>query len=342
MKSKHNTPYHIRELTDIESVSWDAYVSYPVQSYAWIQSRKNLGILYVQLGIFKDNQLVSVALGLVTSVLLTAYKKISILKGDVYTAEIYDAFVVYGKKNHFAWYSFEPNVLEMTHTLMPNSLVKKNSQEFALWTTDIDTTQPMPVLEAQFSKVVRNESRYAIKNGLVTKNGTEEKLFEDFLQLMGSTKERNKFIGYSQTYYRSVFESLKQYNQVCLFVTYDVHENPVAAAFVFDFKDTLYYAYAGSLGRETPKGAMYLLVIAIIQYAHAKNKHTLDLFGCLDPHFNGEHPWKGFSQFKKAFNGNYKKYIGRYDLIVNPLWYRVYQCVHFVKKYMSLLKKIFS
>lgn len=341
MTSKHKTIYHIKELTHIERVSWDMHVSYPVQSYAWIESRKKLGILYIQLGVFKDDQLISVALGLVTSIPMTSCKKVSILKGNVYTDEIYEAFRVYGKKNRFGWYSFEPNVLESADQAIPHTLIKKNTQEFALWTVDIDTTLPMNVLENNFSKVVRNESRYAIKNGLITKSGTEEILFDDFLVLMDATKERNQFTGYSQSYYRSVFESLKEHHQVILFVTYDIENKPVAGAFVFDFKDTLYYAYAGSLGRATPKGAMYLLVISIIEYAQRHNKHTLDLFGCLAPDFTGDHPWKGFSQFKKAFNGNYKKYIGRYDLIVNPVFYYVYSCLLSIKRIIANVKNIF-
>lgn len=339
MDNNTHTTY-IKELSHTDQVSWDSMVTHPVQSYAWVESRKALGIPYTLLGVFTDGTLVSVLLVILQPIFGSTFKKAQVFKGALYTDDVYQALYQYGRENNIAWYSFEPDVIESATPPIPSILYKKDVQDFALWTPYINLDQPYTMIENNFSKVVRNESRHAVNHGMYTKEGTDQSLFDDFISLMFQTKERKQFSGYTKEYYKAVFTSLKFHQQVSIFITYTQEGNPVAGALVFDFKDTLYYAYAGSLGRETPKGAMYLLVISIIQYGQAQGKKTLDLFGSLDPSYVGNHPWKGFSQFKKSFNGIYKKYIGRYDLVVSPLYYRLYYMYVWLKSHVAFFKNL--
>lgn len=322
----------IKKIENISREAWDENVDFFTQSFAWGKSRKALGQPVLELGIYKDGICLSCILVILKSIPHTSYFVGSIYRGDLYDEHVYEALKIFGRENNICAFTFEPNIFEEDKVGVSQMLLKTDRHQFALWSPFIDLTQKYKDLEALFSKTVRNETRLALKNGITVEQGVSNELFSDFIQLTTSAITRKQYIGYTEEYYKTVFKSLSAHDQARLVVAYDVHKIPVAAAMIFIFKGMVTYAYGGSLGRGTPKGAMYLLIASIIKSAQIEGCHTFDLFGSLDPAFLGEHSWKGFTQFKKSFGPTFKKYIGSYDLVVIPRMYYLYKVLVFIKR----------
>jgi lipid II:glycine glycyltransferase (peptidoglycan interpeptide bridge formation enzyme) len=322
----------IKKIENISHEAWDENVDSFAQSFAWAESRKALGYPVLELGIYKDGICLSCILVVLKSIPHTQYFVGNIYRGDLYDEHVYEALKIFGRENNICTFTFEPNVFEEDVRAVSQMLVKTDRHQFALWSPFIDLTEKYKDLEALFSKTVRNETRLAVKNGITIEQGVSDELYSHFIQLTTSEKAKKQYVGYTEEYYKGVFEALKKEDQARLFVAYDVAKNPVATAMIFIFKGTVTYAYAGSLGRSTPKGAMYLLIASIIKTTQTEGCHTFDLFGSLDPAFVGEHSWKGFTQFKKSFGPVFKKYIGAYDLVVIPHMYYLYKVLIFIKK----------
>lgn len=73
-----------------------------------------------------------------------------------------------------------------------------------------------------------------------------------------------------------------------------------------------------------------------IKYAHEKGLQFLDLFGtCGEPHTK-EKNYAGIHEYKRKLGGTYTEFIGEFDIIVKPFWYKVLPIL--LKVYRKLRK----
>lgn len=102
------------------------------------------------------------------------------------------------------------------------------------------------------------------------------------------------------------------------------HTKPIAAALIYDYADTRFYAHAAADFAHRNLAAGSILLIQMILDAKAAGLKKYDFWGIttsIDP----KHPWYGFTQYKKSFGGYQVDYSGTYDLILHPHKYRLYQ-----------------
>jgi peptidoglycan pentaglycine glycine transferase (the first glycine) len=86
------------------------------------------------------------------------------------------------------------------------------------------------------------------------------------------------------------------------------------------------YLYAGSIreGRgETKRFASYAVQWRMMQTARGLGARVHDLWGVAPADATPEHPWYGYSLFKKGFGGRFVAWAGSWDLVVDPLLYRL-------------------
>lgn len=98
----------------------------------------------------------------------------------------------------------------------------------------------------------------------------------------------------------------------------------LAAGLVFD-DDTTRYNLQGAqsdLGRKLH--ATGILTIQLILDAKEKGLQTFDFWGIAPEDAPKNHPWAGFTAFKKTFAGQEVDYAGTYDLPLDPWKYRLY------------------
>ena len=112
----------------------------------------------------------------------------------------------------------------------------------------------------------------------------------------------------------------------------DNREELVAAGLVFDDKTTRYNLQGAQTDQGRKLHATGILTIQLILDAKAKNQQIFDFWGIAPEGAPDNHPWKGFTNFKKTFAGYEKVYAGTYDIVENPLKYRLYQLMRKIRR----------
>lgn len=99
----------------------------------------------------------------------------------------------------------------------------------------------------------------------------------------------------------------------------------IAAGLVFDDATARYNLQGAQsdLGRRLH--ATGILTVQLILDAYAKGLKTFDFWGIAPDDAPADHPWAGFTAFKKTFAGREVKYHGTYDLVLNSVKYKLYQ-----------------
>ena len=112
-------------------------------------------------------------------------------------------------------------------------------------------------------------------------------------------------------------------------------EELVAAGLVFDHAKTRYNLQGAQTEQGRKLHATGILTIKLIKDAKEKQLETFDFWGIAPDGAPDDHPWKGFTAFKKTFEGTEKVYAGTYDIVLHPFKYRLYQ---FLRKLNQIVR----
>ncbi len=110
----------------------------------------------------------------------------------------------------------------------------------------------------------------------------------------------------------------------------------IAAGLVFDDRTTRYNLQGAQSEQGRKLHATGILTIKLILDAAEKGQKTFDFWGIAPENAPKDHPWQGFTNFKKTFAGFEVDYSGTYDLVLNPSKYRLYSLL---RKFNRLIRK---
>jgi lipid II:glycine glycyltransferase (peptidoglycan interpeptide bridge formation enzyme) len=102
--------------------------------------------------------------------------------------------------------------------------------------------------------------------------------------------------------------------------------NLESAALLVVEGDRSFYLYAGSIREapgETKRFPAYAVQWRMIRTAREIGARTHDLWGVAPESAGPDHPWFGYSLFKKGFGGRFLSWAGSWDLVIDPLVYRL-------------------
>jgi len=171
-------------------------------------------------------------------------------------------------------------------------------------------------LLGQMHQKTRYNIRLAQKKGLIIKEAGIEKI-DVFLKLSEQTAKRDKFFLHPKEYYRKMMEVLGSDGIVKLFLA--KHNNKIMAAnLICFFGKTAIYLHGASDYSYRNLMAPYLLQWEVIKQAKANDFQYYDFGGI------NEKKWPGVTRFKQGFSGQEISYPGAFDLIFQPIWYRIY------------------
>lgn len=108
----------------------------------------------------------------------------------------------------------------------------------------------------------------------------------------------------------------------------------VAAGLVFDDKTTRYNLQGAQSEQGRKLHATGILTIQLILDAKAKNLQKFDFWGIAPEGAPSNHPWAGFTNFKKTFAGYEQDYAGTYDIVLNPSKYKLYQATRKINRFI--------
>lgn len=228
------------------------------------------------------------------------------------------------KKHSAAFIRVEP-FEEDQRKLLPKKAVKsKDLNPKETWLLDLKGGK-----EELLSKLPSRLHRYyksAAKKGITIEKSKNPKDITKLLNLQQALAEKKGINTFSEAYLKT---ELKQPFATLYLVNYKDQETGkeelVAAGLVFD-DDTTRYNLQGAqseLGRKLH--ATGILTIELILDAKEKGLELFDFWGIAPEDAPKDHPWAGFTTFKKTFDGYQMNHAGTYDIVLSPLKYKLYK-----------------
>jgi lipid II:glycine glycyltransferase (peptidoglycan interpeptide bridge formation enzyme) len=334
---------------EITPESYSTMVNHPLQSFEWGSFREKLGTKIIR---FCD----------INSSLTMSVHKVPHLPFNIgyipkshnlSSRELIHLFDV-GKKNNIIFIQLEPNlpidkVGQFEKQIKLSKLFIKPAAHplFTKYTFILDLSKSEDELLKNMHPKTRYNIRVAQKHGVVIKEDNSPKAFQEYLRLTEETTKRQKFYAHTPYYHKTLFETLehqlsnKTKNILTSHLFTATYKNRILTAWVvFVFKDTLYYPYGASSSEARHVMASNLMMWEIIKFGLHNNLKYFDMWGALGPNADPKDPWFGFHKFKQGYGPTLTEFAGSYDLVINPLLYRVYQGADIVRwKILQLLKK---
>jgi lipid II:glycine glycyltransferase (peptidoglycan interpeptide bridge formation enzyme) len=170
----------------------------------------------------------------------------------------------------------------------------------------------------------RRSINAATRKGISIRRTREAAEAEEFIRLIHRTGERNRFDPHADAYYRTVCTTLFGLGAASLYLA-EVEGESVAGVIAFESATTGYYAHAA----DDPERSRQIVAAAplawqIVRDCRAEGRTAFDFWGVI-PDDSVDHPWAGFSRFKKTFGGRMVTRPGTFDLPLRPLRYRAYR-----------------
>lgn len=104
----------------------------------------------------------------------------------------------------------------------------------------------------------------------------------------------------------------------------EIEETVVSAALAYVNDDTVYYAHAGSDYSWRKANPNIVLLTQMMIDAANEGRQYFDFYGIAPENAPDNHPWQGFSRFKKSFGGERRTYLGTWEKPVRRAHYMAY------------------
>lgn len=193
---------------------------------------------------------------------------------------------------------------------------------------DVDEAE----LRAGLSKGHRAAIAAAPRKGIIVEPSTAPEALEAFLHMLRETSDRTGMPIYDDAYYRAIVDELGPTGEATVYVARH-EERAIGAAIVLDLADTRYYAFASSATDPEARrlGPGPPLVWRTMLDARAAGRTRLDFWGIAPPD-EPDHPWSGFSAFKRSFGGDVLRRNGTWDLPVDGAMYAAWRLAQAVRR----------
>ena len=304
---------------------------HPLQSEAWANARKQIGIETVSFDGF----------------LLTLHKipffkfKIGYLpRSKMPNEKVLQKIYEFGKKNNVIFIKIEPYEEKSSNneTMKQSSnYVKSPHPLFPSWTQMLDLTKSEDEILKAFHPKTRYNIRLAEKKGVNVREESNDNGFEKFVKLYFETTKRQKYFGHDYQYHKTVWNNLKNKISHILIAYYD--GIPLAAYQLWYLDGMIYYVYGGTSQLHRNLMASNLLMWEAIKLGKKLGAKEFDMWGSLGPNYDPTDPWSGFTRFKEGYGTKFVEFVESNDLVVNPTLYKIYNAVYFLREIYLKLKR---
>ncbi len=197
----------------------------------------------------------------------------------------------------------------------------------------ININKSEDVLLAEMKSKTRYNIRLAEKKGILIKSYSYEnrdnKYFSDFLRLTKIMAKRQGITPHPDVYYQKMFEQIPV-GILKLYIA-EYQGKIVATDLIVFYKKTATYLHGASDDEYRNVMAPHLLKWREILDAKKAGCNKFDFGGIKLESKNNN--WQGITRFKLGFSQNTEptKYLGSYDLVLNPPKYFLYRLIQKIK-----------
>ena len=326
-----------RLLYSKEKKQYNKVVRHPVQTWEWGDFQISQGHQVFRLGVFDQDKMVSAYTVSFHHLPHTSYTIGTLLRGPRINAAMLSAVKKLAKQQNAIFIKFEPDGIHKKisasgQTSVVNSLPHFKdlhlSPKVAFYPHSyiIDLTKSEDRLLAAMRPKTRYNTRVANRYGVKISHQNTPTAFQKYLDLIFATTVRQGFYLHDRQYHQDQWRLLKKTTLPRLMLA--SYQNHTLSAFMlFICGDRAFYPYGGSSPVSRQVMAPTLLMWESIKFAKSVGCKTFDMWGSLGPEAKPKDPSFGFHRFKLGFGGQLVRFIGTYDLILNPNLYRLYNLV---------------
>lgn len=194
----------------------------------------------------------------------------------------------------------------------------------------IDLDIPAEQILANMSQNSRNITRNYHKKDIVIHTSQSPADIAILTNLLTGVAARNHIRTHNAAYFKTQADVFFPTGAATLYYA-TLHNEPIAAALIYDSDTTRYYAHAAADDTYRKMSAGTALLGQLILEAKQAGLHHVDLYG-IAPNDDPSHPWAGFSKFKQSFGGRTETYIGAWDLPLNHAGYWLYRSYQTIRR----------
>jgi len=297
-----------------------------VQSYEWIEFNKSLGRNILNLGIYQNQELIGVGVGVIIrakrgSYLYFRQGPIIDWSKDELVKELLTYLKQYCVENKI-WFIRTSPMLSRNDVVSKEYLQNPKSpmhdvEALDTWIMNLDGS------EEEIFNTIRKKTRYEIRTA--SKEGLEAVIvnyqtgFEEFYKILKDTVQRQGWNSYSSEYIKKEFESFNKDKRAdILLIKYN--NKYIAGGIFIHFANQTFYHYGASLTEFNNLPGAYLLMWEAIKLAKEKGNSFFNFWG-VSPENNLKHPWYGLSKFKRKFPGIEINCLETRDIPVSKLYF---------------------
>ena len=229
-----------------------------------------------------------------------------------------------GQKYGVIFTRIEPQTQLLAKFLPKNAKKSKDLNPKETWQLELAGTEN-DVKTKIPSRLLRYH-RNAEKNGFTFRISHNPEDIHYLLDLQKSLASKKGINTFSEKYLQT--ELAQPFATLYLLEYQDPETNKkevVAAGMVFDDQTTRYNLQGAQSESARKLHATGILTVQLILDAKAKNLKIFDFWGIAPENAPKNHPWAGFTAFKKTFDGHEVNYVGTYDIVNRPLKYQIYR-----------------
>lgn len=325
--------YSVTEITT-KSV-WDKFVLSQnpqsfLQSWNWGETYKQYGETIWRLGFYKGGKLVGVALLIGQNA--KRGKHILIPGGPLieWGNNSLVSFVFKSiqsvAKNYGAWFvRMRPELVDTPENIKqvrqlgfvkaPMHLNAENT-----WVLSVEKS------EEELLSGMRKNTRYMVRKSLQSDLSIESdktsKGIATLYKLQNETVSRNKFVGFSEKFFKCQMDTFGEDGQAELYVIRK-NNKPLAAAIILFYGDYAYYHHSGSSNKMREIPSSYYLQWYVIREARKRKLKGYNFWG-IAPEGNTNHRFSGVTTFKTGFGGTRIDWVSAQDLPISSLYWATY------------------
>ena len=310
---------------DFSSTEYNKQAFHPLQTWEWGEARKKTSVEVLRLS--DGNNVFQLTFHRLP---ITDYR-IGYLPRSVFPSkDILNFLSDYAKKNKIIFIKIEPNIEKSKLQVTSYKLQSSPHPLFPSWTQVLDLNKTEDELLKSFHSKTRYNIRLAEKKGVVIKEMSNKEGFEIFSKLYFETCKRQKYFGHSPKYHKIVWESMKKDLAHILIAFYN--DVPLASYELFYFKNVFYYPYGGTSLEYRNLMPSNLLMWEAIKLGKKLGAKKFDMWGSLGPNYEQSNDWAGFTRFKEGYSTKFVEFVGSYDLVINPILYKIYNAIYSLRE----------
>ena len=250
----------------------------------------------------------------------------------------YEAVLALAEREDAFFIRIEPQSAENASHWLKQPIAKKSHDLSPAHTLVLDLTPDKDAIIAGMKQNNRNLFRNYAKKGLKVRTSRDKNDLKTLVKLQKPVASRQHIIPPDYDYLEKLLDQpytklyLVDYTPVSTPADSSSTDTPtsstpktIAASLIADYAGTRYYLQAAADDNLRKLSAGTVLVAQMIADAKDAGLKAFDFWGISPEGASPNHPWYGFTKFKKSFGGTPVEYAGTYDLVLKPAKYRAYQ-----------------